>query len=177
MEQNSISQMLTAHDWKKIITLSDVEVGEFIVSVINEYDSRYPAVDFDKLLSMGVAFAKYGHENSDEIILNWLVENPSTPNLDLVSTLLHGLWNRAYRQRAVSYQKVDLLMKARKGLILDEQTQYSYVLALCKVMNSDAPRPLKNRIDEVLESVLKEKFNNTHLDQLLKSAVHQALKF
>lgn len=176
MEQDTIRQMVNTHDWEKLTALTDADVGQFLVAVMQDYEHSYPAVDFDRLISLGITFMNSGHGNADIIFLLWLMEAPSTHRLDIVSTLLLGLWKRGSHHEPVSSEKVAMLMKAREGLVLDEQAKYNYALALCEVVNSNASSSLKDKVAKVLERIVQHRFENPGLDKLLKSAVNRALQ-
>ena len=175
-KHRSIAQMVETFDEDRLVALTDAQVGDFLLGVIEAYDDEYESADFDRLVSMGVVFAKTGHENADQPVLRWLVENPSARRLDIVSTLLLGLWNRSLRQGPVAAPKLDLLRQARQDLVLDEYVEYNYLLALSRAADSDAPQHVKDLVAQVLVRALKRKFQNPHVQSVLQSTLQHILK-
>src|SRR4051812_5604848 len=127
MEEIELRRLVESGSLKELRLLSDNDVTKFIIAVMEKYDRETAPVNFDRLMSMGILFANTEHENVDDAVLRWLLNKPSSKRLDIAAAFLNGLWQRVRRRAPVTENKLDMLLTARRGLKVDDDTEFSFI--------------------------------------------------
>jgi hypothetical protein len=174
MDPTEMEQLLRSADFKRLRALELAEVGAFLVAIMAQSESAPEPADFDRFMSMGILFTKAGHEAVDEILLRWLLAKPSAKRLDIVGAVLNGLWNRPYRSSPVAADRVDMLIRGRHGLLVDDDAEYTYLQALCNVAESDAAPPVKEKIVKVLQDASQRTYSPA-LQGSVRARINRAL--
>jgi hypothetical protein len=149
---NSDECAMTREAYKESVGRSDpAAVRHALEQVMNAHE-RAPEWDPDKLLSLGVQ-TPAEHEDADVAVLDWLVASPGNKRVDIASALLLGMWTvRCRRKSPFPAANVERLIAARRGLALDDDAEYSYVLALGEAVRH-LPEPLRGRaLDEMRDA-------------------------
>jgi hypothetical protein len=176
MEENEIRHLMVSGNLNKLRLLTSTDAKSFLLAVIGREDLDAAPANFDRLISMGILFAKTEHEDLEEPVLRWLLDKPSGKRLDIAAAFLTGLWRRACRRFPVGDDKVILLLTARRGLEVDEDTEYSFIQALCEVIESDAAAPVRQRAVRAVETAAQRNFSRS-LQPSVKARVDRALKY
>jgi hypothetical protein len=154
--------------------LTSAEIEPLLIALLEQYDqSSY--VDFDRLMSVGLRLARSGHDAADAAAVAWLALQPSARRLDIVAALLCGLWHRGYRSRPVSGAVVDQLIAARPGVgAVGDDAEYSYIQALCQVLESAADSATKAQVRQEVQRVGQRAFVPA-LRDTVQARIKQAL--
>jgi hypothetical protein len=117
-------------------------VRRVLEQIMNAHERA--GANYDELLSLGVRTGGSQHEDADVAVLDWLHASPGNTRVDIASALLTGMWMRRRWKNPFPAANVERLMAARRGLALDGDAEYSYVLALSEAVRH-LPEPLRGR--------------------------------
>lgn len=176
MEEKEISHLMISGNLQKLRSLTYADVSGFLLAAMGRYEDDASPADFDHLMSMGILFAKTEHEDVDYPVLHWLLNKPSGRRLDIVAAFLTGLWRRKCRRFPVAEDKVVLLLTARRGLEVDDDDEYSFIQALCEVIESDAETPVKLRAVNAVQTAARRNFSPS-LQPSVTARVDRALRY
>jgi hypothetical protein len=176
MEEKEIRHLMVSGNLQKLRSLTYADVSGFLLAAMGRYDDDAAPADFDRLMSMGILFAKTEHEHVDYPVLRWLLNKPSGKRLDIVAAFLTGLWRRAYRRIPVAEDKFVLLLTARRGLEVDDDAEYSFIQALCEVIESDAAAPVKLKAVNAVRTAARRNFSPS-LQPTVTARVDRALRY
>lgn len=110
------------------------DVAASVVALGDRYEAS-GEVNFDELLNIGIMLSARGHASSDETIIGWFEQRPTATRLDISSALLFGLWHRLSGDNPVALKHVARLVAARPLTRLSPDAEYSYALALSRVLD------------------------------------------
>jgi hypothetical protein len=162
---------------QQMSAVSAAEVETLLLAALDQADQATGPADFDRFLGIGISLAKAGREDAGPAALRWLAARVAAKRLDIVAAFLTGLWNRPYRSKPVGVAEVEALVQARRKLAaVDQDTEYSYAQALCRVLESDAPDPARAIARAALQSVSQQKFD-PELQGMVQQRIAQALAY
>ena len=115
------------------------------------------------------------HENVDDAVLRWLLDEPSGKRLDIAAAFLNGLWKRAMRRAPITEDRLVMLLSARRGLEIDDDAEFSFIQALCQVVESDAAASVKSKARESVKNAAGRNFASS-LRPSVTALVERALK-
>jgi hypothetical protein len=143
--------MIRSGDLKHLQRLSPDEVRAYLHATFAKAEAGF--VDFDRLMSTGLSLVQAGHEDADRAALDWLRARPGAKRLDIVAAFLTGLWDRASRRAPVPADRIDTLIRAHQGYNVHADAEYSFIQALCQVVESDLDRPTRERVAKLLQAI------------------------
>lgn len=134
---NAIDLYSPQVDVKAVLrSLPAADAQNRIVATLAEQEKRIGGPDVDKLLSLGLATTKSGHESLDQSIVQWLVQTPTVRRLDAVSGFLAGAWLGHVRKTPVRGAVVKAFTSARNSVqgVLDAGAEGTYGMALLNLL-------------------------------------------
>jgi len=170
------NKLINTSNPAKLAALPLPQISDLLVSVMVAIESEKQPPDFDQLNGIGVALARSGHEDADRPVLRWLSEAPSARRLDIVSALLNGLWNSAFRKTPVTLETFDLFGQALQGSHLTDEAAYSAVLALSQLMTPSTSAEVKDNAASMLRAFGKHVYSDPTARRLAQEAIHRALE-
>ena len=160
----------------KIRALEHSSVGELLLLLMGEYEDSLEPVNFDRLMGIGIVLARAGTEDVDVTALHWLLQQPSSRRVDIVSALLNGFWKANLRRIPVPPERVEMLLQGGENTELSNDAEFSFIQVLCQIMQPDASLPIRARIRDKFREVLQRPIADweTVMRSVISDALHRA---
>jgi hypothetical protein len=139
MAEVNIWEVRQNGDRDAIKNASSEEIAAAVVSLCDRCEALR-AIDFDRLMSIGIWLASGGHESADEIVIRWLANKTTAHRLDIAAALLTGLWLRSTRKSAVPATLVDKLADLKASvptLTSSPEAEYGYAGAMSQILRDE----------------------------------------
>src|SRR6478752_4017368 len=143
------------------------EVQQSLLTFFDRIDTP-GAQDFDDILKVGLLLQE-NPSGSEGLAIDWLAANVSATRLDIVCAFLVGLWTFSPRVAPPSREEVFRLASLRPAERTNPDADYSYALAMARVLESGAPIETATIALQQLEVAAARGTGDSSLDQSLFS--------
>ena len=127
MNDRSIAVMIDENDLEAVAALDPATMAAYVVERLAKDERRYPLVDADRWVSLGVSLHLARQQRVDLAATAWLRERPTSERLDLVCLLLSGLWRSGRAAPAVHPAALREVVAARAQV---DPSPGTYLIAL-----------------------------------------------
>jgi hypothetical protein len=163
---------LVSLDSSRLAAMPAEEARAVLIRVLDAFQ-RSELTNFDHLVLFGILLSSSGHHDLDLAAVEWISTKPSSVRLDIVSTLLSGLWRNSVPGARVNRAALDALLRIRDVIQPSDDAEYQCLLALSEVA---AGKVFHHVVQGTLEKALQKNLSNTEMDRILKGVIRQSLR-
>jgi hypothetical protein len=159
-------------DSGQLTALPGEQARAILIRVLDAFE-RGELANFDHLMLLGIRLASSGHNDLDLAAVEWVSAKPSAARLDILCTLLSGLWKHSIRGTRINAAALDCLIRVHEIIRPDEAVEYQFLLALSE---ASAGGTLRQIVRGILEGALERHLSNPQLDRILKDVIRESLR-
>lgn len=152
---------------------SSVEMETQLRSLLHAYEFGELS-NFDKLNVVGMRLASAGQNVVDLDAVLWAEQNPSTTRLEIVATLLLGLWYPWSSHTRITPEALDRFLALLNSIRPEEDIDYTCLMA---VAQAAAVPALRDRVRPILTRVQERPLSDPILNRNLLGALTKYLNW
>src|ERR1700722_11399352 len=137
---------LLSLDTDRLTAMTGEQAREMLVRVLDAFE-RSELSNYDHLILYGIRLASSSHNALDMATVDWAAEKPSLVRLDIVCTLLTGLWKHTISGVRVNGPALEGLMRVHEAVKPVDAEEYQYLLVVSEV---SAGRVFRQLVRETL---------------------------
>jgi hypothetical protein len=162
---------LLSLDKERLTAMTRELARAMLIRVLDAFE-RSELNNYDHLILFGIRLAGSGHADLDLAAVQWAATQPSLTRLDIVCTLLSGLWKHGMPGTRVNFAALETLIHLHDLVRPAAAEEYQYFLALSEVAAGKTLRPV---VKGILEKALETRLPNAELDRILKGVIRDSL--
>jgi hypothetical protein len=157
----------------EIVALRDADAATLrrgLRALADQAADEHPAVDEDRLLSLGVALGRARRDEVAVTMLEWLGERPAPERLDVAAVILRGAWKPRQGAAPVDSGHVAALLDVSEAVRgADEAADASLVLALATAVQEIPEGPVRARAMGALRAASEQSWRHPGVRATLAS--------
>jgi hypothetical protein len=162
-------------DWEKLFALDGPTLDRRLVGIFESCEADPRPIEFDRLMGVGIKFARAGQEDKDKVALEWLANAQSPKRIDIVSAFLGGDWQPSVRLRPLRPETVERFISLRRGIEIDDEAAYSSLALLAETGVSTASPEIRRLVELAMKSEDPGTYRSPEMAEQARKLVSTAL--
>jgi hypothetical protein len=150
-------------------------MNKYLLDILRYSEVSSAKIEFDEMAELGNALCANGCILKDAIAISWLSQNPTSRRLEIASAFLSGYWEANGHDEAISQEGVEVFMRLRGRIEAEDDSAYSSVFALTKLLSRDIPPGLKQRVIAALRLASQDRYQYQSTEEIAQALLAKML--